>query len=206
MKRNGKERFCKKCENRKPDRSHHCSLCNKCVLKMDHHCIWVNNCNPESKIELYLGVGYNNYKYFCLFLFYSTVYCVFGFISFIPIVTTISIKEPVESMRMFHILFLTILSVLFGIVLFTFSIIHFMLLIKNRTTIESMERPPHFRKEELEYSSESELYQDLTSTNANDLDLYNLGWRENLLQVFGNRPRYWFIPIQTRYAIYFTIN
>jgi palmitoyltransferase len=30
--------WCKKCLGPKPPRTHHCSLCNKCVLKMDHHC------------------------------------------------------------------------------------------------------------------------------------------------------------------------
>lgn len=35
---------CKKCEKPKPPRAHHCSVCNKCVLKMDHHCPWINNC------------------------------------------------------------------------------------------------------------------------------------------------------------------
>ena len=30
--------ICKKCIKPKPPRTHHCSICNKCVLKMDHHC------------------------------------------------------------------------------------------------------------------------------------------------------------------------
>ena len=30
--------ICKKCISPKPPRAHHCSVCNKCVLKMDHHC------------------------------------------------------------------------------------------------------------------------------------------------------------------------
>ena len=46
-------RFCRSCLMVKPDRSHHCSVCNKCVLKMDHHCPYVNNC-----------IGRKNYKYF----------------------------------------------------------------------------------------------------------------------------------------------
>eukprot|EP00768_Dysnectes_brevis_P005761 gnl/Dysnectes_brevis/4296_a5701_937.p1 GENE.gnl/Dysnectes_brevis/4296_a5701_937~~gnl/Dysnectes_brevis/4296_a5701_937.p1 ORF type:complete len:770 (+),score=175.15 gnl/Dysnectes_brevis/4296_a5701_937:70-2379(+) len=29
---------CPKCERARPLRTHHCSICNKCVLKMDHHC------------------------------------------------------------------------------------------------------------------------------------------------------------------------
>lgn len=30
--------ICKKCIAPKPPRTHHCSVCAKCVLKMDHHC------------------------------------------------------------------------------------------------------------------------------------------------------------------------
>ncbi len=36
----GAIRYCDKCEAIKPDRSHHCSVCGKCILKMDHHCPW----------------------------------------------------------------------------------------------------------------------------------------------------------------------
>lgn len=37
--------ICKKCLTPKPPRTHHCSICNKCVLKMDHHCreYWVES-------------------------------------------------------------------------------------------------------------------------------------------------------------------
>lgn len=59
-------RFCKKCRQVKPDRSHHCSACERCILKMDHHCPWLNNC-----------VGYTNHKQYLLLLFYSVIYSLF---------------------------------------------------------------------------------------------------------------------------------
>ena len=37
-------RYCKKCNNYKPPRSHHCKICQQCVLQMDHHCPWTLNC------------------------------------------------------------------------------------------------------------------------------------------------------------------
>jgi len=58
---------CDKCNGYKPARTHHCSICNRCVLRMDHHCPWVANC-----------VGYNNVAYFDRFLGYVTVLCLYN--------------------------------------------------------------------------------------------------------------------------------
>uniref|UniRef100_A0AAX7VAC3 Palmitoyltransferase n=1 Tax=Astatotilapia calliptera TaxID=8154 RepID=A0AAX7VAC3_ASTCA len=58
---------CKKCIIPKPARTHHCGICNRCILKMDHHCPWLNNC-----------VGHFNHRYFfsfCLFMTLGCVYC-----------------------------------------------------------------------------------------------------------------------------------
>ncbi|KAK3810844.1 MAG: DHHC palmitoyltransferase-domain-containing protein [Benniella sp.] len=55
---------CKRCHLPKPERTHHCSVCKKCVLKYDHHCPWIHNC-----------VGHFNHRYFVMFLTYLPIAC-----------------------------------------------------------------------------------------------------------------------------------
>ncbi|XP_071100123.1 palmitoyltransferase ZDHHC17-like isoform X2 [Haliotis cracherodii] len=62
--------FCSTCLIRRPIRSKHCSICDRCVAKFDHHCPWVDNC-----------VGAYNHKYFLGFLFFlmgMLVWCLHG--------------------------------------------------------------------------------------------------------------------------------
>lgn len=61
--------YCQQCNAFKAPRSHHCSKCKRCILKMDHHCPWINNC-----------CGYNNQRYFFLFLFNAVVGCLHSLI------------------------------------------------------------------------------------------------------------------------------
>ncbi|PWN34356.1 zf-DHHC-domain-containing protein [Meira miltonrushii] len=48
----------------KPERTHHCSICDTCILKFDHHCPWLNQC-----------VGIGNERYFVLFMVWLSIGC-----------------------------------------------------------------------------------------------------------------------------------
>ncbi|KAH7903924.1 DHHC palmitoyltransferase-domain-containing protein [Hygrophoropsis aurantiaca] len=51
---------CRKCGQTRPERAHHCRICNRCVLKFDHHCpVRINQC-----------VGLHNERHFVLFMAY----------------------------------------------------------------------------------------------------------------------------------------
>ncbi|SAL98369.1 hypothetical protein [Absidia glauca] len=62
-----KPKDCSTCHLLKPARSKHCSMCKACISRLDHHCAWLNRC-----------VGYNNHRYFFMFLFTLTQFCAYG--------------------------------------------------------------------------------------------------------------------------------
>ncbi|XP_028655356.1 palmitoyltransferase ZDHHC20-B isoform X2 [Erpetoichthys calabaricus] len=129
----GAIRYCDRCQVIKPDRCHHCSACDMCVLKMDHHCPWVNNC-----------VGFSNYKFFILFLAYSLIYCLFIAATVLQYFIKFWTNELPDSHAKFHVLFLFFVAAMFFISVLSLFSYHCWLVAKNRSTIEAF-RAPVFR-------------------------------------------------------------
>jgi len=117
-------KWCKKCDLIKPDRSHHCSVCQTCVLKMDHHCPWVNNC-----------VGFRNYKFFILFLMYVPVLCLVFIACAIPRIIASHFRITTPGELQVVVVFLVCLT--FGLGLTCFAVAHIGYVLKNVTTLES---------------------------------------------------------------------
>ncbi|XP_066477864.1 palmitoyltransferase ZDHHC20 [Tiliqua scincoides] len=159
-------RYCDRCQLIKPDRCHHCSACDLCVLKMDHHCPWVNNC-----------VGFSNYKFFLLFLFYSLLYCLFVASTVLQYFIKFWTNELQDTRAKFHVLFLFFVAAMFFISILSLFSYHCWLVGKNRSTIEAF-RAPMFR-------------------NGPDKNGFSLGFSKNLKQVFGDEKKYWLLPIFT---------
>lgn len=111
------DKLCEKCCNGKPERTHHCSICNVCVLKMDHHCPWINNC-----------VGLRNHRYFLLFVSYvwigSWYYLLLSWIFRDAVINELS----------------SIVSLVFGITMTLFGGWSWYLACVNSTTIEVISR------------------------------------------------------------------
>ncbi len=111
---------CKFCKLIKPLRTHHCSICNKCIFKMDHHCPWINNC-----------VGQNNQRYFLLFLTHTFIYDIIIIISIIPLLIKGYFKRMENQLK-----FVVILSLSSFIILFFFNSWNWFLALNGKTTLE----------------------------------------------------------------------
>jgi palmitoyltransferase ZDHHC2/15/20 len=216
VKSSGQERFCKKCQCRKPDRTHHCSTCRTCVLKMDHHCPWLANC-----------LGHYNYKAFLLFLIYTSVFCIVCFV-----VSSIYVYEelfasggnkyPVDDFTPVNWVLLAVVSGIIGLVLSGFTIWHLTLVAAGMTTIESLEKvrynspglsrhgpsPPrdaHRLYNDPAYAEEQERIDAYNRYNSYIMEetskklphAFDLGRSKNFEQVFGAREEWykWFIPV-----------
>jgi len=168
-------RYCEKCLCIKPDRSHHCSVCEVCTLKMDHHCPWVNNC-----------VGFANYKFFILFLGYALSYCIFiavttarhFFKTWILKDDEVDDVDEDPSAAKYHLLFVFFVSILFCLSISSLFGYHIWLVLHNRTTLEQFRAP-------------------MFENNLSDPNGWSLGKINNLREVFGDSVCTWLIPIKS---------
>eukprot|EP00927_Polykrikos_kofoidii_P082433 TRINITY_DN81_c0_g1_i1.p1 TRINITY_DN81_c0_g1~~TRINITY_DN81_c0_g1_i1.p1 ORF type:complete len:347 (-),score=35.28 TRINITY_DN81_c0_g1_i1:103-1143(-) len=128
LKRSGDRRHCKWCVRYKPDRCHHCRVCQTCILKMDHHCPWLYNC-----------VGFRNHKFFFLLLFYATINT--HFITWTMFWTVRnSVDATVPFGQMFLLVFGESLAAFVGFLVTVFFSFHIWLMFNAMTTIEFCEK------------------------------------------------------------------
>mmetsp|Transcript_34925 Transcript_34925/g.48773 ORF Transcript_34925/g.48773 Transcript_34925/m.48773 type:complete len:356 (+) Transcript_34925:81-1148(+) len=126
-KKYGSHRFCGFCTLYKPDRTHHCRICGKCTLRMDHHCPWLANC-----------VGYANYKFFFLTIFYAFCLCSMMVIQMAP--TVLHIMSNIRSNHLFPVVVVYSLALLLTPLLLGFLVFHFYLAMNAMSTIEYREK------------------------------------------------------------------
>ena len=165
-----RKRYCLICNAFKPERSHHCSVCNICVLNMDHHCPWVDNC-----------IGFYNRKFFMQLLLYVVILTIYVDISEFYFVVNLAIKLFKQHIKYSQIalaalvIFAYLAIFIFSIIITNFFKFHIGLVLKNSTTIESLDQE-----------------------HQKDFQKFNLSPRENWEQVFGCDSLFWFLPFPTK--------
>lgn len=157
---------CRRCNIIRPARAHHCSVCDRCVMKMDHHCPWVNNC-----------VGEGNYKSFLLFVVYTGALSAFGVLCMIS--DLVMLEWGAMGIRDMMLLGDFIVGCIFSIMLIGFAFVHMGFVLKDETTLDTYER-----------SRRRDPYADLESGAVKKTP------RENFEAVFGPTPLLWFFPVQ----------
>lgn len=166
----GLPRYCAKCRIFKPDRTHHCSTCGRCVLQMDHHCPFTgNSC-----------IGHSNRKFFVLFLYYASAGCTFVAV-FVPPTIYTHLEALGDNVGTSEVVW--VIAVIFGymlcfvhaLALSVFAGFHTWLVVKNRTTIENNEARQKLHAEVLRRMDGS-------------------AWG-HWTAVMGPRPALWFVPV-----------
>ncbi len=177
--------FCLTCHYPKPDRSHHCSLCNRCVLKMDHHCLWLNNC-----------VGFKNYKLFFLTLVYGVLTALFVLITLVQQMIYDAANGTLFWDEL-QFLFATFFSLSLGAASTMLLCYHCFLAWNNHTTIE------RFKIKDAEEDHAMAL-RDAVRNNQPPPPLleilignpYDLGRpKDNLKAALGRNPWFWLVPL-----------
>lgn len=176
----GQYRYCLKCKVWKPDRCHHCSTCNRCVLRMDHHCPWYSSC-----------IGYHNQKFFIQNLAYVSTFSGYCFGVSLGLLWGFFVDQEYQNNYLsLNLVFLFILGVTFWITVGIFAMFLIWLLLRNVTTIEF---------QETSWSGKTSKFQYEFDNNGSKRDvgnIFNIGTKNNWKSVMGPNIWYWLLPLK----------
>lgn len=148
-----------------PPRAHHCFTCNKCILKRHNHCLFLGKC-----------IGHNNFRFYLMFLVYIWFGAVFNTILnreyFLNNFTEFSLGSllitfmpllawiiGMLSLKSFFFVFTNSVCLILSLLMFFYFIINFKMALNGQTWNE----------------------------RAKNINIYNLGWKQNLQEIFGTR-------------------
>lgn len=151
--------ICEFCKTFQPNRCYHCSTCNRCFLLMYKHSYWLDIC-----------IGFTNYKFYILFLFYAIILSGLSIGSFIHGTVFDNIKEIGNILTPMFIA-LIFQSLILLLLLFELSVALYSVLI-NETPSErkyAYKRPKSIS--------------------------YNVGYKNNWKMIMGEKWYMWALPM-----------
>ncbi|CAO0794688.1 unnamed protein product [Mucor circinelloides] len=175
----GDPKWCEACQIWKPDRAHHCRVCDACVLRMDHHCPWVNGC-----------VGVFNYRYYIQFLCYVTLLGSFTFATSLAAFIEFHGLSTFDNVALAIVIISGIITLMIG----TFTMSHIWLVLLNRTTIENSQFQS-WNKAKKSGNTKNRLIEVFTETGRN---VFNQGCWANWVEVMGSNKMLWFLPLSSK--------
>ncbi|GAB65488.1 zinc finger protein [Plasmodium cynomolgi strain B] len=148
---NGELRYC----------THEKKATKRNILKMDHYCPWVAN-----------GVGYYNYKFFLLSLFYANLCCLYVEVNCHSSFPDLYANPNVLFNEVFYIFLEIVLAAVILLIIFPFFLFHLYLTAHNYTTLEFC-----------------------VIGKRDKQSMYDLGVEENFNQVLGDNILLWLLPV-----------
>ncbi|KAI1501609.1 palmitoyltransferase PFA5 [Biscogniauxia marginata] len=120
----GRPKWCSECCNWKPDRVHHSSEIDRCVLRMDHYCPWVGGM-----------IGENSFKFFVQFTTYTACYC-----AIVLGATASSIRRQIADGSPLdpYLLAAVVLAAFFGLFTFLMTVTSMRYIFLNMTNVDML--------------------------------------------------------------------
>eukprot|EP01095_Lingulamoeba_sp_RSL-Kostka_P015587 TRINITY_DN721_c3_g1_i4.p1 TRINITY_DN721_c3_g1~~TRINITY_DN721_c3_g1_i4.p1 ORF type:complete len:228 (+),score=50.33 TRINITY_DN721_c3_g1_i4:512-1195(+) len=158
----------------------YCNKCNSVRPPRAHHCSQCGQCTLKMDhhcpvINNCVGVG--NYKFFILMLTYGVVLAGYGVIT--GILKYIIIGWVASSVQEVQVLISILIAFGMSLTLIPFAGVHYYYVLKNKTTLEEIT---------------NQMKRNRRNTGIN---IYDVGYKNNWIQVFGKRKLFWFLPINT---------
>ncbi|KAJ7153812.1 DHHC palmitoyltransferase-domain-containing protein [Mycena filopes] len=161
---------CRKCGQQKPERTHHCRICKRCVLKYDHHCpvpTGVNQC-----------VGLHNERHFVMFMAYLVIACASVTVTGIPhVLDALGARGAAfdddwpHHVPQIAFIMIYILSVVMALAVGVMCTYHLWGVMHGETTVEAQDHEVYRRMAK--------------SRNETFVNSYDLGKRRNLALFFN---------------------